>query len=378
MLKKEYSVLNEIRIKGNSLLHNYNYFANKNPGSHLAIVIKSNAYGHGLVPIAKFIENNLPSIPFLCADSLYEAYELTNADVNLPILIMGYTNPVNYQVSKTLPYIFGVSDTETIHALGKYQPNARLHLEIDTGMSRLGFRHDEIDECAKALRQYPSLKVEGIFSHFSQADDPSQATFTRSQVKQFKIIATHLESLGFTFKYKHIAATAGAETISDPYFNLIRLGLGFYGYSPFGPHTQEGRGQRQNLQPAMSLVSHLARIKQINPGDKVGYGATYTAKQKETIAVLPMGYNEGLSRTLSNRGKVMINNTPCPIIGRISMNMTTIKLKRTISPQLGDEVVVISSDPNSQNSLYQLSQLENTIPYTVLTSLHATIRRKII
>ncbi len=200
MLKNEYSVLNEIRIVGSALLYNYKYFAAKNPGCEIALVVKSNAYGHGLIPVSKFIEKNIPSASLLCADSLFEAYELTRAKVKLPILIMGFTSPSNYQLIKTLPYIFGVSDTQTIHALGKHQPHARLHLEIDTGMSRLGFRMDEIDDCVQALKLYPNLRIEGIFSHFSQADDPSQSTYTSSQIKQFKLITTKLESFGYNFR----------------------------------------------------------------------------------------------------------------------------------------------------------------------------------
>lgn len=378
MINNQYQVLNEILISGEALLHNYSYFAKLQPSSLIAPVIKSNAYGHGLIPVAKFIESNIKDIPFVCVDSLYEAYELTNNRINVPTLIMGYTNPQNYHTLRKLPYIFGISDLQSLISLGKHQPNETIHLELDTGMSRLGFSPKDIPVIIETLQVYPRLKIEGIYSHFSCADDPSKITITQKQITQFKLMATALEQAGLNFKYKHISATAGAESIFDPYFNLIRLGIGFYGYSPFAPRTSEGIKQRQVLKPSLTLTSHIAHLKTLEIGDHVGYGATYIAKQKEVIATLPLGYNEAISRDLSNIGVVTIKNTICPIIGRVSMNMTTIKIPRTLTPQLNDLITVIADHVDAPNSLYKTSSLLHTIPYTLLTSLHSSIKRRVV
>ncbi len=370
MLNNRYKVLNQLNISSLALLHNFQYFAKLNPTAKIAPVLKSNAYGHGLGLVATFIKNNL-SVPFVCVDSLYEAYELSKLGHKSDILIMGYTLPENYKVWKSLPFIFGVSDIESLTALNKYQPNSRIHIKLDTGMNRLGISSSQLPSFLQALRSCPNLKVEGIFSHLSQADDPSKKTFTNRQISVFKKMTSIFEKAGFSFTWKHIAATSGAETLVDPYFNLIRLGLGFYGYSPFGPHTKEGRRQRQNLHPALTLNTHIALIKSLNKGDYVGYGGTYTAKQKETMAILPLGYNEGISRDLSNQGNFYLpDGTTCPIIGRISMNMTTIKLPRQISPNIGDSIFA--------PSIYEQAQLLHTIPYTIITSLHPSIRRVLI
>lgn len=376
MAGKKYEVLNEITISQDALLHNYHYFTGRSH-THIAPVLKSNAYGHGLSQIGQFVDSVIHA-PFMCVDSLYEAYTLYDIGVTTPILIMGYTDPRNFDVWKKLPFIFGISDIESLQALSKYQPTARIHIKIDTGMHRLGIQKPEVLSFIEVLRGCSSLKVEGIFSHLSQADDPRKKTYTKNQITAFRDMAAEFERAGYTFRWKHIAATAGAEVVDDPYFNLARIGLGLYGYSPFGPHTNEGRRQRQELKPALTLTSRIAQVKSIEVGSQVGYGGIYTAKQRETIAILPLGYNEGIPRALSDVGEVTVGGVQCPIIGRVSMNMTDIKLTRNTHAAPGDPVVVISPDAQANNSVYQMAKYTDTIPYEVLTSLHPSVRRRLI
>lgn len=376
MSSNQYRVLNLISVSSDSISHNLKYFSDHHSECSIAPVLKSNAYGHGLTNIGRLLDNN--NFPMFCVDSLYEAYELYKSGTKTPILIMGYTNPTNYQIKKKLPFIFGVYDLTSLRMLGKYQPKALIHIKIDSGMCRLGLQKDGIAQFISELRKYPSLQIEGIYSHLSQADAPKGKNFTNKQINIFKQSIQIFENAGFNFKWKHISATSGSEFIHDPYFNLIRLGIGMYGYSPFGPHTKEGRRQRKHLRPALTLTSTIASIKNLNPGEQVGYGGTHTAKQKERIAILPLGYNEGISRLHSNRGEVMINNTSCPIVGNVSMNMTTVKLTRNSDARQGDKVILISPNANSSCSAYKLASLCQTIPYEILTSLHASIRREII
>jgi alanine racemase len=378
MVKREYQVLNEITVSRAALLHNYEYFAGINPQAQIAPVLKANAYGHGLGEIAQFVDADLEA-PFICVDSLYEAYELYKQKIKTPILIMGYTNPENFAVWKQLPFTFAVFDVATLRALEKYQPGAKIHIKLDTGMRRLGLQKEQIAEFIGVLKECGSLKVEGIFSHLSQADEPKKITFTNRQIKTFKEMVTLFEVAGYQFKWKHIAATAGASFIRDPYFNLIRLGLGFYGYTPFGPHTKEGREGRKMLQPALTLTSHISQIKEIVAGDQVGYGGTYKAKQKDTIAILPLGYNEGISRHLSNRGSLSLESgESCPVIGNVCMNMTIIKLARSSTVKTGDPIVVISPAVDAPNSGYRHAQLMKDIEYSMLTGLNPTIRRRLV
>jgi alanine racemase len=310
-------------------------------------------------------------------DSLYEAYELFKIKIKTPIMIMGYTDPANYSVWKKLPFTFTVYDIDSLLALNRHQPGAKIHIKLDTGMCRLGIQKDNIAQFINTLKNCRHLQIEGIYSHLSQADDPKKITFTNNQIKLFKEMVAMFETAGFSFKYKHLAATAGATIIRDPYFNLIRLGLGFYGYSPFGPHTAEGREQRLQLKPALTFTSRIALIKSVHPGNQVGYGGTYRVKQDETIAILTAGYQEGVSRYLSNQSSLLLNNIQCPIIGNVSMDMTTIKIPRTIKASIGDKITVISPQINDPCSIYKQASILNTIPYTILTSLHSSIRRTV-
>ncbi|KKU89047.1 MAG: Alanine racemase [Microgenomates group bacterium GW2011_GWF2_47_9] len=372
----KYKVLNEIEISGSNLTHNFNYFLSRNSDLAIAPVLKANAYGHGLTNIAHFVQTHL-TVPFICVDSLYEAYELMKSGIKSEIFIMGYTDPTNYAVWKKLPFIFSVWDNETIEALNRDQPGARIHIKLDTGMSRLGLMEDEITKFLGVLKKCTSLRVQGIYSHLASADDPNQASVTNSQIASFKKMVRLFEREGYDFKWKHIASSAGASYINDNYFNLIRLGLGFYGYTPFSPKSKIGQAQKNSLKPALTLRSTIAAIKKLTAGDRVGYGGTYTAKNNEEIVILPLGYNEGLSRDLSNSGSVLIKDIACPIVGRICMNMTTVKLPRAMA-SLGDKVIVVSNDPDAACSIYQIADKLNTIPYTVLTALSSTIRRRVI
>lgn len=373
----EYLTLNEIEISSSALINNYHHFQKLNPHSHICPVLKSNAYGHGLIPVAKIIDQHFKT-PYIMVDSLFEAYELLKEKIKTPVMIMGYTDPKNYSVWKKLPFTFGIYDTASLLSLNQNQPYAKIHLKLDTGMCRLGLQKKDIPQFINTLQKCPHLQVEGIYSHLSQANDPLKTTFTNHQIKLFKEMVSMFEDAGFTFKYKHIAATSGASTIEDPYFNLIRLGLGFYGYSPFGTHSKEGRLQRSFLKPALTFTSRLALIKDISSGSQIGYNGTYTAKQDELIAILSAGYFEGIPYSLSNRASFLLHQTKCPLVGNVAMNMTTIKIPRTIKAKIGDKVTLISPDPDDPCSLYKFSSILNLPVYTLLTSLNSSIRRKII
>jgi len=374
----EYQTLNEIDVDSSALINNYNYFQRNNPSCYICPVLKSNAYGHGLLQVAQTIDRHFKNTPYIMVDSLYEAYELRKQNIKTPIMIMGYTDPQNYQVWKKLPFTFTVYDTASLQTLDKYQPNTKIHIKLDTGMCRLGIQKKDIPEFITTLKKYPHLKVEGIYSHLSQANDPQKTTFTNNQIKNFKEMVSLFEKAGFKFKYKHIAATAGASIIQDPYFNLIRLGLGFYGYSPFGTHTKEARTQKLFLKPALNFTSRLALIKQIESGSQVSYGGSYLAKQDELIGIITAGYYEGIPYGLSNHASFLIQNIKCPIAGNINMNMTIIKIPRTINAKIGDKVTIISSNIEDSCSAYKLCATLNIPIYSLICSLHSSIRRKII
>lgn len=360
---RTYQVLNEILLDKQAFISNVHYFQ-KLHRTPVAPVLKANAYGHGLLPIASLADQL--QAPYLCVDSLFEAYQLQKAHIKTPILILGYTFPENYHTFRSLPFSFSVADFDTLAALATYQPHAKIHLKLDTGMCRLGIQPHQIKEWISALKRYPKLKLEGIFSHLSQADDRNKDAFSKNQIALFKQMVAQFEAAGFSFQYKHIAATAAAHWLNDSYFSFSRIGLGIYGYSPF---------DSSSLKPVLTFISHLASVKTISPQSQVGYGGTYQTTTTETVGVIPAGYAEGINRGLSNQGVVTIDNVSCPIIGNVCMDMTMVKLATKCN--VGDQVILISPDLTAPNNVYRLAETLHTIPYTILTGLHPTIRRTI-
>jgi len=372
--KNKYQNLNLLKISSSALKNNYSHFQSLHPNQKICPVLKSNAYGHGLKLIGKFLDKKIHP-PFVCVDSLYEAYELQKARIKTPILIIGYTFPKNFKLRKKLPFSFPVYDEETLSILVKYQPHAPIHLKIDSGMNRLGLQEKNIPSFIEILKKYPQANIQGIYTHLSQSDDPTKSSFTKNQLKTFKSILNQFKSAGFGFLYKHVSATAGALTINDPEFNLIRIGLGFYGLSPLAPNSAPDQNLKKHLKPALEFTTHIVQIKNLKKGDQVSYAGTFTAQKNLKTAILPVGYSDGLDRRLSNRGAVTIKNTLCPVLGKICMNLTIVDISNVKKPHLGQKVTIYSSNPNHQNSIQNLANLAQTIPYVLLTSLHPTTKR---
>lgn len=239
-------------------------------------------------------------------------------------------------------------------------------------MGRLGIRPEQSDRFIKVLKKYRLEKrVVGIYSHLACAEN--EPKFTQKQIILFKRVIRRFEEEGFSFTYKHIAATAGALVVKDPEFNLIRLGLGFYGYWPGVPNQAEYK----QIRPGLKLLSRIVQVKVINKGDLVSYDGEFKASKSMTIGVLPVGYYDGLSRRLSNSGVVRVGRKYCPIIGRICMNITIIDLSKIKNPHVGQEVVVISNQSEDKNSLTNLAALTQSTVYELLVGLSETTRRKL-
>jgi alanine racemase len=370
----KYVNLNQILLSSEAIQRNFSFFKDLTPHHLVAPVLKSNAYGHGLVPIAKIVDELKP--PFIIVDSLFEAYELQLANIESPILIMGFTHPENFKLKK-LPFHTVVYDLEMIETLYTHQPQMPLHLKIDTGMNRQGVRYDELEEFLQQLKQFPHLKLEGAASHLSDADNPISQESTIIQARRFAQATQLIESYGYQLKWKHLAASAGSlRNIPSDIYNLIRLGIGLYGIPPVTKKDPVFFRRKLNqLRPALRLETTIAQIKKVAPGETVGYNNTFKSRKITTLGVLPIGYYDGVDRRLSNRGCVLVNNMTCPIVGRVSMNITTVDLSQVHNPQVGQKVIVYSDQPNDPNSIQKAALLCETIPYELLVHLAESIKR---
>ena len=369
MLKKfrrTYRTLNTVFVSQEALRNNYNLYKTLLPGIHVCPVLKSNAYGHGIQEVAKIISKENPS--FLVVDSLYEAYEIEKTKVKIPILVMGYTHPENL-LKKKLPFHFTACDLETAAVLAKMKVGT--HIEIDTGMRRMGFSMDELANALKSMKKM-DLKLVGVFTHLADADN-ADTSYTDSQCKKFQQALAMIHEAGFNPEWIHVGNSAGSLKTKMPELNMIRLGISLYGISPLD-ETDSDIKNMENLKPALTLESTLIATRSLKRGDKVSYGCTFEAPHDMKIGVIPFGYYEGMPRDLSNKGCVVIARKICPIVGRVCMNHTMIDLTKSTA-KIGDTVIVYGGDRSKPNSFYQLAKKSGTISYELMVRLAASIRR---
>lgn len=357
----EYSSLNRIEISKRALAANLRTVSEK---SKLAIapVLKSNAYGHGLREVAKIFDSLRP--PFFCVDNIYEGYELMKAGVRTPILIMGYVNPENLKAKK-LPFSYAVYDIQTLRGILKNQPHAGIHLFVDTGMHREGIPFPLFEDF---LREMPrTARIEGIMSHLAYGGAPDHP-FTRRQVESFNEAVDLLRGWGIDPPWKHIAASSAlllAEKYGDRLGTLGRAGLSLYGISD----------KNGVLSPALRFLTTLVQVKTVKKGDRVGYDFSFVAEQDMRIGMLPVGYTDGVDMRLSGKGVVSLRGVPCPIVGKVSMNMTVIDVSGFPEARIGDEVTIYSSEEGTKNSIRECAKMCDAIPYELLVHLHPSTKR---
>lgn len=368
IIRKKYYPLNRIEISESALLSNYRYLS-KLSNLKISPVFKSNAYGHGFHPLAKILDQ--VGAPFFSVDSLYEAYELLKIGIKTHILIMGYSHPENFK-GKKLPFSFAVYDRQSLEMVYKYQPQAGIHLFIDTGMHREGIRIDEFHSFLLYASQLKNINIVGLMSHFG-ASDKYDDLLTQQQVKNFIIAQKMLSEFGFNPRWIHhgnSSAILHGSKYKKKIGNVARCGIDTYGIDP--------EGKDMVLQPVLKVITTLNQVKLLKKGESLGYDFTYIADKDMTIGILPYGYYDGLDRRLSNKGVVLIDGIECPIIGRISMNISTIDISNVINPYVGQDVVIYSNKKTDSNSIYNAAIQAETIPYDLLVHLASSTKRIVV
>jgi alanine racemase len=382
-----------ITISRQALLHNMAEFRRLAPDGRIAPVLKSNAYGHGLVITARALEkadDASPAnirIPFFVIDSYFEARVLRRAGIRTPLLIIGYTPSETIIANRLKNVRFTVGSLETLRKLAlamRTDATTIIHLKIDTGMRRQGILPREINEALTIIAEINStgrkVVLEGCTTHFSDADN-TDTTFTDQQIAEWNAAVEKVKSKFPSLTYWHASNTAGH---GHPAIlaNVSRLGIGLYGIADgLGQHIEKNL----HLKPVLEMTTIISGVKHIKKGESVGYSRTYIAPRDMTIATIPVGYFEGVDRRLSNKGFIKIRNAGknedffAPIIGRVSMNITIIDITEIMRhvPQLGEgyPVTVISAAPEDKNSLASIARLCNTIPYEIVVHIPAHLKR---
>ena len=357
-----------LEINLDTLVGNLNHLKSLLPRkTKIAAMVKAFSYGSGSYEIANILQYH--RVDYLAVAFADEGKVLRQKGITIPIMVMnpevgGYDQIIHYNLE---PEIFSMSSLaafrKAVEAAGLN--NYPVHIKLDTGMHRLGFQKEEIGALVKAISEaIPVLKVISIFSHLAAADDPGLDEFTKGQINLFKNMSDRLISKsGRNDIIRHILNSAGVERFPEAAFDMARIGIGLYGISAVKDSA---------LKQVSTLKSTILQIKKINPGESVGYGRRHTVINRESIGIIPIGYADGLRRSLGNgRGSVIVNGKPVPIIGNICMDMCMVNLSGIKNVKEGDEVIFFGPDYHINIMAEQLE----TIPYEVLTSVSSRVKR---
>jgi len=376
--------LSWLEISKSSLIHNLKQFK-KIIGSQtqLMAVVKSNAYGHGLIECAKTFER--AGADWLGVVNLNEALALKKTGVRKPIMVLSYFDPslgslghLTQAIKKgiRLP-IYDLKTAKYLSSIAlKAHKTAYLHVKIDTGTSRLGVFPSESVGFIKRLLNLPNLQLEGLFSHLADSENPNQ-TFTNQQINIFEKLIFKLEEQNINIPLKHMACSAATILNKRSWFNLVRIGISLYGLYSIENGLEKIRRKYPwfSLKPALSWHTKVIQVKDLPAGTNIGYGLTYKAKCQTKIAVLPIGYWEGYDRKLSNQADVLIHGRRVPVRGRVCMNITMVDITDIPNVRVGDRVTLIGRDGKEEITTDKLAKKISTINYEIVTRINPLLKR---
>jgi alanine racemase len=354
------------------------------PESRLMAVVKANGYGHGAIEVAQCALQN--GAEALGVARIEEGIRIREAGIQAPVLIFGYTLPqqaddlLKYDL---VPCVYTAASarklSETAASLGK---KIKVHLKVDTGMGRLGqlpqnFKLDNSTAInADALEEtltiagLDGLELEGICTHFATADSADKS-YAEKQLHLFINYLKRLRQAGLNPPVRHAANSAALIDMPQSHFDMVRPGIAIYGLYP----SDEVQKNIVSLKPAMALKARIIHLKKVPAGFKVSYGITHETQTQTTIATVPVGYADGLSRLLSSRGQMLVHGQRVPIIGRVCMDLTMLDVGSIENVQIGDEVVIFGRQGNETLTVDEMALLLNTINYEIVTTITARVPR---
>jgi len=324
-------------------------------------VVKANGYGHGAVPVARAL--SAAGIDSLGVALLEEARELRRGGITSPLLMMGALEPAQMDAvidAGITPALFREDQVLALDLAasrgGRPHP---FHLKVDTGMGRLGVPWRRVDRLLDHLSRCPRLILEGVFTHLACADDPDHP-LTQTQIDRFEEVLGEIRSRGFSPRYCHLSNSAALLDRPPTWMNLVRPGLILYGYRP------SLRNRNIPLTPALRFTTRVVFLKEVAAGDAVGYGATFRAKRPSRIATVAAGYDDGVIRSLSNRGHFLVRGRRVPIVGRVSMDLTTLDVTDFPGVARGDEAVLIGGQGDEFQGADRVAAEAETISWEIL------------
>lgn len=342
------------------------------PHVKLMAVVKANAYGHGAVEVAQ--EAVRAGAAWLGVAFMDEALQLRRAGVTAPILVMGYTPPEAVRLAREYNVAIAVYSSEVLEALqaeGSKERPIAVHVKMDTGMGRIGLVGErETITFIDRLLGIPGVRVEGLFTHYACADETDKS-YTHGQYRQFCRIIDHYRSRGVAFDCLHAGNSATGIDLPELTGNMLRLGIGLYGFYP----SEEVNRTRVRLRPVMSLKTRIVMVKTLPPGSGVSYGIVYRTRGEETIATIPVGYADGYSRLLSGRAEALVRGVRAPVVGRICMDQCMLNVTGVPGAAVGDEVTLFGGCGGAAISADELARKLGTIHYEITCMVSARVPR---
>jgi alanine racemase len=362
---------NQLLVDLQSIKKNIDFFKSLLPKkTRLLAVLKANAYGTNAVYLSKYLFSW--GIDIISVADVNEGIYLRKQGVKQEILVAG-TLPEEIPFAAHYNLQIGISNFLTLLELLKLAKTLKspikVHLQINTGMNRFGFSYKEAIEAAHKISAFPHVKFEGVMSHFSSAHIPEEDTFSKQQISSFLKFKQNLQNSSISPKWWHLANSSGALRFKLPELNMVRIGIGLLGINPSRDESLD-----KSFTPALKLSSRIIHLQTCHEGDSISYGRLHRIKAPEArIAVLPIGYADGLHLNYGKQASVTINNQQAPIVGAICMDTVMVDVTHIPNVHLGDEAVLFGPPPFT--SAQQFSSWGNTIPYELITCLSARIER---
>lgn len=343
--------------------------------AHVLAMVKANAYGHGAVPVARAAMRG--GVHRLGVVSLGEALELRYAHIPAPILVTGYTPPEHAHLAVENDVTLSVFTLDVARALNEAararHTRARVHLKVDTGMSRLGVSSDEVVAFARAVHALAYVEIEGVYTHLAAADVVNEwgNAFTQTQVSAFRKVVRALEEAGIHPRYRHCANSPALLRLPETRLNLVRSGILLYGLDPDADVPRP-----PDLIPALAFKAHVAHVRDIAAQTYVGYGGAFRAPRAMRIAIVSVGYADGYRRALANKSQVLIHGVRAPIVGRVCMDQCFVDVTPIEDVRVGDEVVLIGKQGAAEIRAEEVAAWAGTNNYEIVTTISARVERR--
>lgn len=367
-----------VELDRSAIAHNYNLFkkivAKKGTKTIIMPVVKSNAYGHGLVLFSKELVKL--GAEFLGVDSFEEALELRANSIKTRTLVFGYTAPAYFKEASEKNVSITISSMNSLLEIQKIKFNKKLkiHIKVDTGLGRQGFPYEELGEVLKILSGLKNkVEVEGLYTHLAVGEALSGKDYTMMQAGKLDTWYNAFIDGGYK-PLRHICATSSTMFFPELHYDMVRIGIGMYGLWP-SRETKQAMSKKYKLTPVLSWKTIITEIKKINKGAKIGYDLTEELRRDSNLGIIPIGYWHGYPRALSSKGIFNVLGNKVKLVGRVSMDMCVLDLTDTKSAKIGDEVAIIGGDHGHYAEADQMAQDSDTINYEITTRINPIIKR---